>query len=268
MSYSALIAPGSKVKLSKYDPNYHGKYTKGSPEVPKKLATDLGQMCQLQEKLYAEGRQGLLIVLQGMDGAGKDGTISHVMSGLNPQACDVTPFKVPTPEELAHDFLWRIHKWTPARGHIMIFNRSHYEDVLAPRVHGLVPPAVWRKRYAQINDFEAMLAANGTRILKFFLHISNEEQKRRLEARVDDPTKQWKISPEDLPERKFWDQYQAAYEDLLTRCSTKVAPWHLIPSNYKWYRNLAVAGIVAATLREMHPKWPPPQVDLSQVKIT
>ena len=252
----APLPPGSQVNLAKFDPDYTAGYAKGTPEVEQKLAADLAAMCGWQEKLYAESQRALLIVLQGMDGAGKDGTISHVMRGLNPQSCDVVPFKEPTPPELAHDFLWRIHQQTPARGHLVVFNRSHYEDVLVVRVHQLVPEKVWRARYEQINNFEAMLAANGTRILKFFLHLSKAEQEERLEARRDDPTKQWKLSPTDEPERKFWNQYVAANEEALSRCSTAVAPWYVIPANHKWYRNLAVAEIIAKTLAEMKPQWP------------
>jgi PPK2 family polyphosphate:nucleotide phosphotransferase len=268
MPHSTLIKPGAKVRLADYDPDEHGSLTKRNPEVAAKLAADLETLCSLQERLYAESRQALLIVLQGLDGAGKDGTVSHVMSGLNPQACDVTPFKVPTADELAHDFLWRVHQHTPAHGHIMVFNRSHYEDVLVARVHKLVPASVWKKRYAQINDFERLLTDSGTRIVKFCLYISKDEQKRRLDERIADPTKQWKISANDFPERALWDDYIAAYEDALSRCSTPHAPWHLIPANHKWYRNLLVAGIIADTLRDMNPQWPPPSVDLSKIKVT
>jgi PPK2 family polyphosphate:nucleotide phosphotransferase len=268
MPQSTLIKPGTKVRLSDYDPDEHGGLTKRNPEVVAKLATDLQDLCALQERLFAEGRQALLIVLQGLDTAGKDGTISHVMSGINPQSCDVAPFRIPNPVELAHDFLWRIHRRTPARGHIVVFNRSHYEDVLAARVHKSVPASVWKKRYDQINSFERLLTDSGTRVIKFFLYISKDEQKRRLEQRLADPTKQWKISSTDLPERALWDEYVGAYEDALSRCSTKYAPWHLIPSNHKWYRDLLVAGIIADTLRDMHPEWPKPTVDLSQLKIT
>ncbi|HEY3398885.1 MAG TPA: polyphosphate kinase 2 family protein [Armatimonadota bacterium] len=267
MKDSTLVKPGEKVRLADRSPDDHGKWSKDDPAVAQILAADLAALCALQERLYAESRQSLLIVLQGMDAAGKDGTIAHVMSGLNPQSCSVASFKVPTPEELAHDFLWRIHQRTPEHGHLTVFNRSHYEDVLVARVHGLVPAPVWKRRYEEINHFEQLLAASGTRIVKFFLHISNEEQKRRLEERLADPTKQWKISASDVPERARWDDYQAAYEDALSQCSTKTAPWHVIPANHKWYRNLLVAGIIKETLEDMDPQWPPPTVDLSQIVI-
>lgn len=261
------IPPGSRVRLSDHDPAFCAGYRKGDREAKRKRAEDLRAMCDLQERLYAEGKQSLLIILQGLDTAGKDGTISHVLRGLDVQGCSVTSFKVPTAEELAHDFLWRVHPHVPAAGHIAVFNRSHYEEVLVVRVHGLVPESVWRQRYDQINAFEELLAASGTRILKFFLHISKDEQKRRLEKRLATPAKQWKISAHDLPERRLWDDYVAAYEEALSRCSTAVAPWYVIPANHKWFRNLAVADIIARTLREMAPQWPPPQVDLSQVVI-
>jgi PPK2 family polyphosphate:nucleotide phosphotransferase len=267
MPQPTLIQPGTKVRLRDYDPDECGGLTKRDPQVTEKLSRDLDLLCNLQERLYAESRQALLIVLQGLDTAGKDGTISHVMRGLNPEGCTVTSFKVPSAEELAHDFLWRIHQHTPARGHIAVFNRSHYEDVLVARVHKLVPASVWKKRYRQINDFERLLYETGTRVVKFCLYISRDEQKRRLEERIADRTKQWKISSNDLPERRLWDQYQAAYEDAISRCSTAHAPWHLIPANHKWYRNLLVAGIIADTLRDMDPQWPKPSVDLSTITV-
>ena len=267
MAPKTLIKPGSRVRLRDYDPNESGGLSKSDPEVARKLAADLAVLCSLQERLYAESRRALLIILQGMDASGKDGTISHVMSGLNPQGCSVTSFKAPSPEELAHDFLWRVHPHVPRRGSLAVFNRSHYEDVLIVRVHGLVPASVWKQRYDQINDFERLLHESGTRVVKLFLHLSKEEQKRRLEERVADPAKQWKISETDLPERQRWDDYMAAYEETLSRCSTEYAPWHVIPSNHKWYRNLLVADIIADTLRDMDPQWPPPSVDLSQFKV-
>jgi PPK2 family polyphosphate:nucleotide phosphotransferase len=250
------VKPGSKVELKQHDPGYDNGYTKGSPEVEEKLARDLDRICEWQEKLYAESKQALLIVLQGMDASGKDGTISHVMRGLNPQGCAVASFKVPTPQELAHDFLWRIHQKTPARGQIAVFNRSHYEDVLAVRVRKLVPQAVWKARYDQINDFESMLTQNGTRIVKLFLHISREEQKKRLQKRLEDPKKHWKYSPVDDQDSRLWNRYVTAYEEALSRCSMEAAPWYVIPADRKWYRNLAVAEIVEQTLAEMKPQWP------------
>ena len=212
-----------------------------------------------RRSLYAESKHRLLIVLQAMDTGGKDGVIRHVMSGVNPQGCQVTSFKVPTAEELAHDFLWRIHQQVPRRGYIGIFNRSHYEDVLVVRVHDLVPKKVWQQRYEQINQFEKLLSETGTTILKFFLHISKDEQKRRLEARRDTPEKQWKFSLGDLKEREYWDDYMDAYEDALTRCSTRWAPWYIVPANQKWYRNLVVARTIVKTLESFDMKYPEPE---------
>jgi len=263
-----MIAPGQPVSLSRFDPDYHGEYvSKDDPAVKEKLQTDLRAMAELQEKLYAEGKQALLVVLQGMDTAGKDGTIRHVMSGLNPQSCQVVCFKVPTSDELAHDFLWRVHRCTPAKGHIAVFNRSHYEDVLVVRVKGLVSQDVWRRRYEHINAFEKLLADSGTRVVKLFLHISKDEQRRRLKERLADPTKQWKFNPEDLRERERWDEYMAAYEDALSLCSTPWAPWYVVPANHKWYRNLVVADVLTRTLTEMGPDYPPPQVDVAKLEI-
>jgi PPK2 family polyphosphate:nucleotide phosphotransferase len=199
-----------------------------------------------------------------MDAGGKDGTIRHVMSGLNPQGCRVTSFKVPTEEELAHDYLWRIHRAVPAKGEIGIFNRSHYGDVLVVRVHNLVPKRVWSKRFEQINAFERILAETGVTIVKFFLHISKEEQKRRLQDRLDDSSKHWKISPADFEERKYWDDYVKAYEDILARCSTPWAPWYVIPADHKWFRNLAVADVLVRTLKDMRMRFPKSKLDLSK----
>jgi PPK2 family polyphosphate:nucleotide phosphotransferase len=261
-----IVKPGKKVHLSHYDPDdtlgWH-KDKKAKASVKKAMAT----LDKRQYLLYAEHKQALLIVLQALDAGGKDGTIRHVMSGVNPQGCQVTSFKVPSPEEAAHDFLWRVHKAVPACGYIGIFNRSHYEDVLVVRVHKLLPKEVWSKRYDQINDFESMLAANGVKILKFFLHINKEEQKKRFLQRIDDPDRRWKISEADFEERKFWDEYVAAYEDALTKCSTKDAPWFIIPANKKWFRNLAVSHIIAETLEDMHMKYPAPTIDISKIKF-
>jgi len=261
-----VVKPGKKVHLSKYDPDdtlgWH-KDKKAKASVEKAMAT----LDKRQYLLYAEHKRALLIVLQALDAGGKDGTIQHVMSGVNPQGCQVTSFKVPSPEEAAHDFLWRVHKAVPAHGYIGIFNRSHYEDVLVVRVHKLVPKDVWSKRYDQINDFESMLAASGVRILKFFLHISKEEQKKRFLQRIDDPDRRWKISEADFEERKFWDDYIAAYEDSLTKCSREDAPWFIIPANKKWFRNLAVSHIIAETLEDMHMKYPKPTIDVSKIKF-
>ncbi len=213
------------------------------------------RLLRLQELLYAADRHSVLIVLQGLDTAGKDGTISHVMAQVNPSGCQVHNFKVPTEEELRHDFLWRVHQRTPARGAIAIWNRSHYEDVLVARVHDLVPHHVWEARYEEINHFEHLLAESGAIILKFMLHISKQEQKERLEARMDDPTKQWKLSAGDWHEREFWRDYQRAYEAVLSRCSTKWAPWHVIPADKKWYRNYAVASAIVDRLSAYEKEW-------------
>jgi PPK2 family polyphosphate:nucleotide phosphotransferase len=260
-----LVKPGSKPKLKDCDPDETFGWTKEKAEA--EFTNHRAKLDALQEMLYAEHKHALLIVLQALDGGGKDGTIRHVMSGVNPQGCKVTSFKVPTAEELGHDFLWRVHKAVPLKGDIGIFNRSHYEDALVVRVHKLVPKSVWPKRYDQINDFESMLAENGTKILKFYLHISKDEQKRRLEARLTDPTKAWKASPADFAERQYWDDYMAAYEDALSKCSAKHAPWYVIPANKKWFRNLAVSQIIVETLESMKLHCPKPQFDLSQIVI-
>ena len=225
------------------------------------------QIRDLQLRLYAEGQQSLLIVLQGLDAAGKDGTIKHVLGMVNPQGCDVTSFKQPTPLELRHDFLWRVHAHAPARGEIGVFNRSHYEDVLIAKVHQLCPKAQLALRYEQINQFETLLATQAnTRIIKFFLHISREEQLARFAARLTDPAKNWKISEADYSEREFWNDYQAAYQAALKKTSTANAPWYVIPSDNKWYRNYAVARIVLETLEQMNPALPKPTVDLASIR--
>jgi PPK2 family polyphosphate:nucleotide phosphotransferase len=261
-----IVKPGKKVHLSKYDPDDTLGWHKD-----KKMKASVEKAMSILEKrqhlLYAEHKRALLIVLQALDAGGKDGTIQHVMSGVNPQGCQVTSFKVPSAEEAAHDFLWRVHKAVPAHGYIGIFNRSHYEDVLVVRVHKLVPKDVWLKKYDQINEFESMLAANKVKILKFFLHISKEEQKKRFLQRIDDPDRRWKISEADFEERKYWDDYIAAYEDGLTKCSTEYAPWFIIPANKKWFRNLAVSNIIAETLEDMHMKYPEPTIDVSKIKF-
>lgn len=236
-------------------------------EAIKATALIAKQIRDLQLRLYAEGQQGLLIVLQGMDAAGKDGTINHVLGMMNPQGCDVIGFKQPTPIELRHDFLWRVHPYTPARGYVAIFNRSHYEDVLITRVHQLCPKVQLNQRYAQINQFETLLASQAnTRIIKFFLHISREEQLARFAARLDDPAKNWKISNSDYSERQHWDAYREAYEIALKKTSTEHAPWYVIPADHKWYRNYAVAKLVLETLEAMAPQLPKPSVDLLQIR--
>ena len=221
----------------------------------------------LQELFYADARRGLLVILQGMDTSGKDGVIRHVFEGVNPQGVRVSSFKQPTPEELAHDFLWRIHRDAPARGEIVIFNRSHYEDVLITRVHHLVPHKVWSKRFDAINAFEHELVEEGNTILKFFLHISKEEQGRRLEARIKDPTKRWKLTAADFHERRYWDDYQAAYEDVLERTNTAWAPWYLLPSDHKWFRNLAISFILIEFLRGLKLRYPEPKVSVASLKL-
>ena len=245
---------GSAFDLSAVDANADGGLDKAAAK--QALAVERARIVSLQERLYAEHRRSLLVVFQAIDTGGKDGTIRAVFEGVNPQGCRVWPFKVPSAEEAAHDFLWRYHAKTPGRGMIGVFNRSHYEDVLVVRVKGLVPEPVWRARYGQINDFERMLTAEGTTILKFFLHISKAEQKERLEARIATPEKHWKFDAADLVERRSWDAYQAAFADALTQCSTPDAPWHVVPANRKWFRNLLVARTIADTLEAMDPRVP------------
>lgn len=266
MAQSLIVKPGSRVRLADYDPGFTGDYTKKG-EAEEVLERNLKRLRKLQDVLWAEGKHALLIVLQGIDSGGKDGTIEHVMSGINPQGCQVTGFKVPTPEELAHDFLWRIHKATPRRGYIGIFNRSHYEDVLVVRVHNLVPEEAWSKRYDQINHFEQLLAESGTTILKFFLYISKDEQKKRFEDRLRDPAKNWKFSMGDVEERERWDDYLRAYEDALNKCSTPWAPWHIVPANHKWYRNLVVSEAVVEALEKLDLHYPPPLPDADKIVI-
>lgn len=259
------VKPGTSVKLSRYDPDETLGWDKGR-KVNSSLEKALEKLDNLQYLLYAERKRALLIVLQALDAGGKDGTIRHVMSGVNPQGCRVTSFKKPSTEESTHDFLWRVHQAVPEYGDIGIFNRSHYEDVLVARVHNLVPKDVWSQRYDQINRFEAILRANHVQILKFFLHIGKSEQKKRLMERIDDPNKRWKISEADFNERKYWDDYMVAYEDALTRCNTPEAPWFIVPSNKKWFRNLTVSHIIVETLEGMHMKFPSPSIDLKKLK--
>ena len=267
MNYSELfrVKPGSKVKLDDIDPNFTAKHKNQKSALPK-LEKYTQKLRDLQYLLYAEGKQSLLICLQALDAGGKDGTINHVFWTMNPQGARVHGFKVPSKEEAEHDFLWRIHRQAPARGEVVIFNRSHYEDVLVVRVHNLVPKDVWSKRYDAINDFEKNLVANGTHILKFYLHISPDEQLRRFRQRLDDPARHWKISESDYSEREFWNQYKKAYEDAMSKTSTKHAPWFIIPSNHKWFRNLAVSKIVVETLESLHMNFPAPTVDINDIK--
>jgi PPK2 family polyphosphate:nucleotide phosphotransferase len=260
-----IVKPGSKIKLEKFDAGNTFGLDKAS--AADRLTKNLERLSALQYMLYAEGRRSLLVVLQGIDAGGKDGTIRHVMTGLNPQGVDVTSFKVPEGAEKRHDYLWRIHRAVPEFGKIGIFNRSHYEDVLVVRVHGLVPKGVWSKRYDQINDFERMLAASGVDIVKFLLYISKDEQAKRFRQRIDDPKKNWKFSPADLKERGYWDQYIEAYQEMLRKCSKDHAPWYVIPANNKWFRNLAVSQILCDTLDGMDLKFPKPTADLSGIKF-
>ena len=254
MNYVGKVDPGSKVRLKDYDPGYTANHNNRA-SADKELQELSDELTELQELLAEAQHQGMLIVLQGMDTSGKDGTIRHVLSHVNPQGCYVVSFKAPTPEELAHDFLWRVHKATPAKGVMGVFNRSHYEDVLIARVHNLVPEKVWSERYAEINHFEHVLASSGVIILKFFLYISKDEQERRLLAREQDIDKAWKISAADWVERNYWDDYQQAYEDALSKCSTDEAPWYIVPANHKWYRNLAVAHTIVHTMRTYKDEW-------------
>ncbi len=248
------VKEGTKVKLKDYDPGYTDDMTDRAlaATLLEKLDDELNE---LQEMMAAAQHQALLMILQGMDTSGKDGTIRHVLSRVNPQGCIVHSFKEPTQEELAHDFLWRIHKAAPARGVLGVFNRSQYEDVLVVRVHNLVPKDVWSHRYKEINNFEKSLASNSTIILKFFLYISKDEQERRLLAREQDKDKAWKIDASDWVERQYWDDYQEAYEDALTNCSTEEAPWYIVPANHKWYRNLAIAQTLVDTMRQYKSEW-------------
>lgn len=258
---------GSHVDLNQWDPDDLGDYEGEKGEAKERLDDLNDRLEELQELLYAEHKHKLLIVLQATDTGGKDGTIRHVFDGVNPQGVKVANFKVPTRIELDHDYLWRVHPHVPGKGEIVIFNRSHYEDVLVVRVHNLVPASVWEKRFDQINNFERMLAEEGTTILKFYLHISKDEQKERLQARLDDPHKHWKFSLGDLDERKLWQDYMRAYEDALSLTSTAWAPWFIIPANHKWYRNYVIASILVETLDGLGMDYPTPSEDLSNVVI-
>ena len=257
------IMPGSKVALSDIDPgDTHGAKKKDAEAALQKHREELGL---LQYRLYAEAKRSLLVVLQGIDAAGKDGTIRHVMTGLNPQGVRVTAFKVPEGPEKRHDYLWRIHRAIPEKGDIGIFNRSHYEDVLVVRVHGIAPKPAWSKRFDQINDFERMLTQNRVEVVKFMLYISKEEQAKRFQERLEDKDKHWKFSEADLKEREYWDQYIEAYDDVLRKCSTAWAPWYVIPSNHKWFRNMAVAQILVETLERMKLKFPKAAAGLDKI---
>jgi PPK2 family polyphosphate:nucleotide phosphotransferase len=261
-----IIKPGENVKLDKIDASFKDRH-EDADSVAEEIAKHVQKMRDLQYLLYAENKRSLLIVLQALDAAGKDGTINHVIGGMNPQGARVHGFKGPSSEEAAHDFLWRIHQNTPRKGEVSIFNRSHYEDVLVTRVHNLVPKKVWEKRYELINEFEKNLVENGTHIVKFYLHITKDEQLRRFKQRLDDPARHWKISATDYKEREYWADYTKAFEDALSNCSTKQAPWYVIPANHKWFRNLAVSKIIVETLESLKMAFPMPTVDLKEIAV-
>jgi PPK2 family polyphosphate:nucleotide phosphotransferase len=261
-----MIAESKKIDLQKFNPDYDFSINK--EEAEDVLERSLRKrMSDLQHRLYAERKKALLIVIQGVDTSGKDGTIRNVISAFNPQGCTVKAFKEPTAEDLSHDFLWRIHKGAPAKGEIVTFNRSHYEDIIQPRVHKTVRKSIWSQRYEYINSFERCLLDNGTKTIKFFLHISKEEQRKRLEERLTDPSKQWKISERDIKDLKFYNSYTAVYQDIIKRCSNLWAPWYIIPANKKWFRNLAVGLIIVNTLERMRPKFPKLATNLSKIVI-
>jgi len=249
------VKPGSRVNLSKLDPDASYGWDKQS--AVRQTAKLDEHLFELQDRMWASAKQSVLVVLQGIDASGKDGTIRRVMTAFNPQGCNVSSFKVPTAEEAAHDFLWRIHRRTPGKGEIAIFNRSHYEQVLVVRVHKLEPRAVWSRHYDQIAEFEELLTESGTTVVKFFLHISKDEQRQRIQERYDNPKKRWKFSTGDLEERKLWDDYTSAYQDALSKTSTEAAPWYVIPANRNWMRNLAVSQILADTMADLKPDYPP-----------
>src|SRR6266404_3223026 len=267
-NYSKRLAvkPGSNIRLKNFDAGYHGKHEPRKSALAE-IEENRQKMDELQFLMYAENKHSLLIVLQGLDAAGKDGVVRHVFTGLNPSGCVAVNFKEPTAKELAHDFLWRVHPHVPAKGSVVIFNRSHYEDVLVARVHDLVPEKIWSKRFDEINDFEKLIATeNNTTILKFFLHISKDEQLARFKKRLDDPSRQWKISESDYKERDYWDDYIEAFEDVLTKTSTERAPWFIVPSNHKWFRDLSISQIIARTMEEMDMQFPKPTVNLTEIR--
>jgi len=264
---SYRVAPGTQVDLTKFTTYFDGDLSKHDGKAQLKDQNKI--LRDLQELLYAEHRQKLLVVLQGIDTSGKDSTIRHVFGDVNPQGTQVVNFKVPTRKELDHDYLWRVHPHTPGSGEIVIFNRSHYEDVLVVRVHDLVPKSVWEKRYDHINEFERLLADEGTTILKFFLHVSKKEQAERFLARLDRPHKRWKFNPDDLAEREHWEDYTAAYEDMLSKTSTAQAPWFVVPSDRKWYRNLVVSSVIIDKLQSLEMRFPAevPDIDAFRSRL-
>ena len=259
------VKPEAKVDLDRFDAQWKPEGLVRA-EAEEKFSELTAILRDQQHLMYAEDKRSLLIILQGRDAAGKDGTIRHVFGPMNPQGCKVTSFKVPSTLEASHDFLWRCHLAAPARGQVGLFNRSHYEDVLVVRVHNLVPKSVWSKRYAHINAFERLLTDNNTTILKFYLHIDQDEQLERFKKRIDNPKKNWKISDADYSERPHWDSYTRAFEDALSKCSTRHAPWFIIPSNRKWLRNLIIADIVSRAMLDMNMKYPPPEVDMDEIR--
>ena len=261
------VKPGAKLDLGKLDAGSTPGFKGSKKQAEERLLELTGKLELLQEALWAEHKHKVLVVLQGMDTSGKDGTISHVFEGVNPLGVRVASFKAPSADELDHDFLWRVHPKVPGRGEMMIFNRSHYEDVLAVRVKRLAPPGVWRARYDQINDFERLLAETGTVVLKFFLHIDKDEQKARLQERLDDPKKRWKFRRGDLDDRLHWADYMAAYEEALSRTSQKCTPWYVVPANKKWYRNLVVATVLVKALEDLDIQTPEPEDDLAGIVI-
>ena len=259
------IAPGARFRMRDDDAARAFGWTREEAEAA--TAENLARLSELQYKMFADGRFAMLVVLQAIDGGGKDSTIRRVFSSFNPQGCTVTAFKAPTAEELVHDFLWRIHQHTPRHGEVAVFNRSHYEDVLVVRVENLVPEAVWSRRYAQINDFEAALAAGGTRVVKLFLHISRDEQKLRFQERLQERSKQWKFDPADLDKRARWDDYRLAFEAAISRCSTEGAPWYVIPADRKWFRDFAVSQVLRQELERLPLRWPKPEFDPKTIRI-
>lgn len=261
------IEPGTEVNLKDHDPNARSGFDGSKRKARRSLPALNSRLSELQRKLWAESKRGLLLVIQAIDTGGKDGTIRHVFSGVNPQGVHVWNFGKPSEWELAHDYLWRIHHRTPERGAITIFNRSHYEDVLVVRVKNLVPETVWSKRYHHIREFERMLSDEGTTIVKVFLNISRDEQRERLQARLEEPDKNWKFNVADLGDRALWDDYQKAFETVLSETSTEYAPWYVVPANRKWYRNLVVSSILISTLERLDPQYPDPPADLGQITI-
>jgi PPK2 family polyphosphate:nucleotide phosphotransferase len=261
-----IVEPDSKIRLKQFDPDYHGKHESRESALPE-IQKNLQKMQELQYLMYAENKHSLLIVLQALDAGGKDGVVRHVLTGMNPAGCVSVNFKQPTAKELSHDFLWRVHPHVPAKGSVAIFNRSHYEDVLVARVHNLVPEKVWSKRYDQINDFEQLISTeNNTTILKFFLHISRQEQLARFKKRLDDPARQWKISESDYSEREHWNDYTEAFEEVLTKTSTERAPWFVIPSDHKWFRNLVISQIIRRQMEDMDMQLPKPTANLAEIR--